>query len=262
MRSQLMASRRGMTLVRLRDGVFPSGQSVPADHPGKGFDRPVHIVVKDLGPEPGMWGVEPLVSCCGWVFEPGTLELVAWGTVLPHEVCVLKTGVPRTFVSRVYREARDSLLRSEASEEDVGASIASVEKMLANRGPDWVRDVGSDVWTYEGSFNGVFSKERIYPRGLDIGLSRLVVQVPYPGTVHIHSCGLLDGCPRHTVRTETLSLDDLGSLERRVSSHEIAASSIVLMDLAWCLLTGTCSTILIPELNEPISGCRRSGGVS
>lgn len=251
-----------MTLVRLRDGVFPSGKPVPSDHPGKGLDRPVHVVARDLVPVPGVSGIEPLVSCCGLVFEPGTLELVAWGTVWPHEVCVLKTGVPWTYVSRAYREARDSLLRSEASEEDMGASIASVEKILANRGPDWVRDIGSNAWTYESSFNGVFPKERIYPRGLDIGLSRLVVQVPYPGTVHIHSCGLLDGCSRHSARTETFCLDDLESLEHRVSSHEIAATSIALTDLAWCLLTGTCSTILIPELNEPIASSQRCGGVS
>lgn len=253
-----VACRQGMTLVRLRDGVFPSGLPVPADHSRRSRERPVHIVPKELVVEPNgngsgaVVGNEPVTACCGVVFEPGTVEAVAWGTVWPHEVCVQKTGDPRSFVSRVYREARDWTSRLDASDEDFEASIALVEGVLAARGRDWVQDDEGDMWTYEASFSGVFPGNRLYPRGRDIGLERLAVEISYPGVVHIHACGVRDGCSRHLVRTETFSLNDMEAVERRISSHEVAATSIPLMELAWCLVTGDCSAGPVYEATDPV----------
>ena len=108
-----VTGRHGMTLVRLLDGVLPSGRPAPAGHPCRSHGRPVHIVSEEFVVTPGSDGgpgavvsTEPVIACCGLVFEPGTVEAVAWGTVWPHEVCVRMTGHPQSFVSRVYREAR------------------------------------------------------------------------------------------------------------------------------------------------------------
>jgi hypothetical protein len=143
-------------------------------------------------------------------------------------------------------------LRQNASDEDIDASIALVDKVFEERGGDWVRDIEGVTWIYEASFNGVFPGDRLCPRGRDIGLARLAVEVPYPGAVHIHACGVRDGCSRHLARTETFSLNDMDAVERRISSHEIAATSIPLMELAWCLITGDCSVTQMYEAAGPI----------
>lgn len=250
-----MACHHRMTLVRLRDGVFPSGQPVPADHPSQGQARVAHIVLGEVVLEPGMMvNIEPVTACCGLVFAPGTLEIVAWGTVWPHEVCIGRSNHPRSFVSRVHRHAQDTRLLLDASDEDMDASIALLEKTFVERGRDWIRNDDGNSWTYEASFNGVFPGDRLFPRGRDIGLERLTVQVPYPGKVHIHACGVRDGCSRHLVRTETFSLNDMEAVEDRISSHEIAATSIPLMELAWCLVTGDCSAISAYEPNDHVLG--------
>ena len=248
-----------MPLVRLLDGVLPSGRPAPAGHPCRSHGRPVHIVSEEFVVTPGSDGgpgavvsTEPVIACCGLVFEPGTVEAVAWGTVWPHEVCVRMTGHPRSFVSRVYREARDTALRLNASDGDMDTSIALLEKVLAARGQDWTRDDEGDVWAYEASFNGVFPGDRLYPRGRDIGLEQLTVEIPYPDVVHIHACGVRDGCSHHLARTETFSLNDMEAVEKRISSHEIAATSIPLMELAWCLITGNCSAIPVCEAADPV----------
>jgi hypothetical protein len=144
------------------------------------------------------------------------------------------------------------LLRRSAADEDIDASVDKVTTVLLGHGTDWVRDDAENVWTYEASFNGVFPGDRLYPRYRDLGLERLTVQVPYPGAVHIHACGVRDGCSRHVTRTETFSLADLDTVERRISSHEIAATSIQLAELAWCLVTGQCATVPVYEPNDPI----------
>jgi hypothetical protein len=256
-----LARRQGMTLVRLQAGVLPSG--LPADQPCLSHKRPVHVVPEALmvkansdGGPGAVAGTEPVAACCGLEFEPGAVEAVAWGTVWPHEVCVRKTGHPRSFVSRVYREARDWMLRTNASDEDIDASTALMEKVLLARGRDWVQDESGDIWTYEASFNGVFPGDRLHPRGRDIGLERLTVEVPYPGVVHIHACGVRDGCSRHLARTETFSLDDMEAVEKRITSHQVAATSIPLMELAWCLVTGDCSAVPVYEAVDPLVGAR------
>jgi hypothetical protein len=220
----------------------------------------VHIVAAELAVKLGredelgtVVGIEPVVSCCGLIFEPSTVEVVSWGTAVPHEVCALKSGYPRSFVSRVSQEARDSALRRDASDEDMDASVQTMATLLAARGRDWVCDEHGDSWTYEASFNGVFPGDRLYPRYRDIGLERLEVWVPYPGAVHIQACGVRDGCSRHVARIETFSLDHLATVDSRISSHEIAATSIQLMELAWCLITGHCSAVPVYEPNDPIS---------
>jgi hypothetical protein len=245
--------RHGMTLVRQRDGMFPSGLPVPADDPSRDHERSVHIAPEAVRLEPdSVVNVEPVASCCGLVFEPGSVEIVPWGTVWPHEVCVRNSNHSRTFVSRVHREAQDTALFLTASDEDMDASIALLAKAFAQRGRDWVQDDEGDVWTYEASFNGVFPGDRLYPRGRDIGLERLTVAIPYPGTVHIHACGVRDGCSRHRARTETFSLNDMEAVEKRISSHEIAATSFSLMELAWCLITGDCSVVPVHDGTDPI----------
>ncbi|WP_424229974.1 hypothetical protein [Actinophytocola sp.] len=98
-----------MTLVRLRDGVFPSGLSVPADHPSRGQARSVHVVPEEVVVVPGLAvNFDPVTACCGVVFASGTVEIVAWGTAFPHEVCVRKTGHPRSFLSRMHGDAQDT----------------------------------------------------------------------------------------------------------------------------------------------------------
>lgn len=245
-----LARRQGMTLVRLRDDMSPSG--TPVDRPS--HERSVHIVPEDLEVRPNstsdpgqVVSVKPITACCGVVFQPGTLETVAWGTVWPHEVCVRKTGHPRSFVSRVYQDARDWMLCQDASDEDLVASIALVDNVFAARGRDWVRDDERELWMYEASFNGVFAGDRLYPRGRDIGLLRLTVEHAYPGAVHINACGVRDGCSSHLARTETASLNDMEAVERLITLHEVAATSISLVDLAWCLVAGDCSTVAVYE---------------
>jgi hypothetical protein len=243
------ARHRGMTLVRLRDDPLSLGLSVPPAHPSR--DR-VHIVPNDvrLGLD-ATTNADPVTTCCELVFEAGSVETVPWGTAAPHEECVRTSGHPRSFVSRLDREARD-LLRRKESDEDIAASILLLERTFEARGRDWSQDDEGDVWTYEASFNGVFPGDRLCPRGRDIGLERLTVDIPYPGTVNIHACGVRDGCSRHLVRTETFSLDDMEAVERRIASHEIAATSIPLMELAWCLVTGDCSATPVYEACDPI----------
>lgn len=251
------AYRQGMTLVRVREGVLPSGLPVAADHPCQ--ERLVHVVPEELVMERDAAGGQglvasrkPITACCGVMFQPGTLEAVAWGTVWPHEVCVRKTGHPHSFVSRVYRDARDRMLCQNASHDDLDASVTLVEKVFVARGQDWVRDEERDLWTYEASFNGVFPGDRMCPRGRDIGLERLTVEIAYPGAVHIHACGVRDGCSHHLARTETFPLIDMAAVERRISSHEVVATSISLAKLAWCLVIGDCSAIPVYEAVDPI----------
>ena len=70
--------------------------------------------------------------------------------------------------------------------------------------------------------------------------------------MHIHACGVRDGCSHHLACTETFSLNDMEAVEKRISSHEIAATSIPLMELAWCLITGNCSAIPVCEAADPV----------
>lgn len=140
-------------------------------------------------------------------------------------------------------------------EKDMMTSIGALAKVLMTHGRDWVRDEDGYRWVYEASFNGVFSGGRLFPRGTDLGLQPLHVELHYPGEVRIHSCGVRDGCSRHQVRTGDFPLDDVAALERRISTHEIAATSISLRDMAWCLVTGDCSAITLhpPQERWPVS---------
>lgn len=174
------------------------------------------------------------------------------GTALPHQVCVHKSGHPQSFVSRLHQDAEDTILRLNASEEEMDASTALLADAFAGRGRDWVHHEEGDTWTYEASFNGVFPGDRLCPRGRDLGLERLTVVIPHPQTVHINACGVRDGCSRHLARRETFSLDDLEAVKKRITSHEIAATSISLMELAWCLFTGDCSATAVYETNDPV----------
>jgi hypothetical protein len=240
--------RHSMILVRRREGVFPSGQ--PEKNDNQNLNRVVHVVLVSSVAElredditSDMTNRESWVSCCGVEFAPYTIELVDWGTGYPHKVCVSKAGYPETFVSRMHREARDVILGRTATEEDITASIATLDRLFANCGRDWIRNEEGDGRTYEASFNGVFSGDRLFPRGIDLGLQYLHVELLYPGEVHLHSCGIRDGCSRHLVRTETLPLNDPAALQERISSLETAAEGIQLEGMIWCLFTGDCSVI-------------------
>ena len=197
--------RHSMILVRRRQGVLPSGQ--PDETRNQGQSRAVHVVLVSVVTElryveitPGMTNYQPWKSCCGVEFAPYTVELVEWGTDYPDRVCVSKAGYPESFVSRMHREARDAILSRNASEEEMSTSIEKLGKLFTGRGPDWVQNQAGDEWCYEASFNGVFSSERLFPRGTDLGLEHLHVELSYPAEVHIHSCGIRDGCARHLAR--------------------------------------------------------------
>jgi hypothetical protein len=227
--------------------VLPNGQSSKVD--GDDRARSVHVVrttsvgeLEHADISPVMTNTKQWTSCCDVVFAPGTVELVAWGTQSPHEGCVRKSGYPQSFVKRMHHEACNVLRRASA-DDDMSESIAVLDSVLTKRGSDWARNKRGDEWLYEASFNGVFSNKRMFPRGVDIGLQPLHVELLYPGTVQINSCGVRDGCSLHAVRAETFSLTDIQAFNTRVSSHEVHATSIMLGKMIWCLLAGECGVI-------------------
>jgi hypothetical protein len=243
-------TRLHMMLVREKDNASATGQ--PGSTGNQDLDHPVHVVLVttvteldriDITPE--MTNSEPWTTCCGVVFAPGTVELVAWGTRKPHEECEHESTYPRTFVERMYREARDEALSFNVSEEDMTDSIVALDNVLTKRGRDWVRNTAGNKWTYEASFNGAFYSNHMLPRGVDIGLQPLRVELLIPGEVYVHSCGIRDGCRRHLVHTEPLSLNDMAHLKRRITSQEAAAESFRLPEMVWCLVAGDCSVITL-----------------
>jgi hypothetical protein len=255
------ACRRGMVLVRRREAVLPTGEPLatapaPAEPVLADKGRPVHIVHgrytikdscrpdRDTPPPQSLTDVTntiPWESCCGTVFAPGTVELVAWGGVFdPHGQCIRKTGESFSFVERLFREARDTELHLAASLEDMESAIVALNEVMVKRDRDWVCVSEGDFWTYEGSF-GAFPGHRINPRGVDLGLERLAVQIPFPGTVYVHTCGVRDGCPKHRTRTITFTQNDLKKLKESLAVYEEASTSFDLSELAWCLIQGDCA---------------------
>ena len=106
---------------------------------------------------------------------------------------------------------------------------------------DWTNANDSEDWVYTASFNGALIGEYRFPRGVDVGLDSLSVELVRPHVLRVHSCGVRDGCPKHEVQSETFSLDERPVIERRLSFQEHWALSIDLQELAWCLIFGACS---------------------
>lgn len=108
------ARRGGMTLVRLREGVYATGDPVKTWMPEP--ERVLHIIPDESvllsaadkeyasAPDPG--SVE---SCCGAIFAPETLEEVPWGTKWPHDLCVRKSRWPRSYIERVFHREEDKV---------------------------------------------------------------------------------------------------------------------------------------------------------
>lgn len=254
--SELVCSsgrRAVMTLVQLKEGVYATGDRVIEGHPEP--PRVTHIVPGDYVELERLARDYPLrriLSCCGAAFAPGTLEEVAWGTVHPHKLCVMKAHVQASYVERLCRAAEDHTLDTMADPIERAAAVALLEKVLDQRGVDWIQDDGhKGDWEYTASFNGVFEGDARYPREQDLGLEMLSVRVVGAERVHINSCGVRDGCSKHVQRTETFSLKtlDVDAFERRIASHEVNATSIQLGELSWCMFIGDCAKLAVRDAN-------------
>jgi hypothetical protein len=215
-------------LVRLRDDVSPAGEDSPA--------RVVHLVPQPTEETVGD-GSGDVGTCCGGQLVAGTWEDVAWGTLWPHAVCVERARVRRSVLERAFQAAENE---SSSSDEEWASSFKRVEKIV-NQREDWTNAKDSEDWVYTASFNGALTGEYRFPRGVDVGLEPLSVELVRPYVFRVHSCGVRDGCPKHAVQAETFSLDEPVVIGRRLTLQEHRALDIDLQELAWCLIFGACS---------------------
>jgi hypothetical protein len=242
------ARRGGMTLVRLRDGVYADGSAVDRE---RGVpSRVVHLIASEcigLDPEEKMpWekALPAAVTCCGVTFQPGTLEEVPWGTEWPHRLCVQTAPQPRSYIERHFLDAQQVPSEHEFDEKAYALGSATLRDLLGKRaGWELVEDTDeNDVWSYTTSFQGVFTREQRFPRGRDLGLELLEITRVGNLDIRLDTCGVQDGCPDHLSRIEMFTLPGgVASLEKQLAPLEQQASSILLPDLMWCLFAGPCS---------------------
>jgi hypothetical protein len=212
-------------LVRLGEGVSPVGEGGPA--------RVVHLAPQKTAGD----NADDVETCCGGQLVAGTWEVVAWGTLWPHAVCVERSPVGRSELERAFQAAENL---SVGSDEEWASSFKLAEKIVHPR-EDWTNASDSEDWVYTASFNGALTGEYRFPRGVDVGIEPLSVELVRPYVLRVHSCGVRDGCPKHAVRSETFSLDEPVVIKRRLAFQEHWALSIDLQQLAWCLIFGACS---------------------
>lgn len=219
-------------LVRLREDAVPAGEDSPT--------RVVHLVEHTTEGTEGDGegdGTDDVQTCCGAQLVASTWEGVAWGTLWPHAVCVERAPVRRVGLEWVFQAAENE---SSGSDEEWAASFKLVEKIVNPR-EDWTNAADSEDWVYTASFNGALSGEYRFPRGVDMGLEPLSVELVRPYVLRVHSCGVRDGCPKHAVQSATFSLDEQSVIKRRLTFQEHRALSIDLHELAWCLIFGACA---------------------
>lgn len=105
-----------------------------------------------------------------------------------------------------------------------------------------VSHVGRDGMhaVYEQSLNGL---DLAPPRvGLDgIGIQYLWCRVGPSGHARIDTCGVINGCPNHRVKTIELQPADTADLADALAPLEAAACGIEHHDLCYCVLAGGCS---------------------
>jgi hypothetical protein len=242
-----MTETRTVKLVRLRDGVDIFGNTVETDGQAQRLAHLVRIEA-DLG------SLDGVRACCGLAFPAGTLVEMPWIERLPHGGCLRRSPWSRLKIEAEYMAANvmpaASDLPAELEEEarailgvmpDVIASIAAATRLFEHRS-GWTQDVnGEPAWEYAGSFGGVLVGEKRFPRNSDLGLFPLTAEVVKPGFLRVRSCGVLDGCPTHTVHTEHLALDKVDLIEKRLADWETRARVVGLERLSWCLIVGPCS---------------------
>lgn len=238
---------RTVKLVRMRDGVDLFGRPVERD--GKP-PRVGHLVEIDADLD----SPDGVRACCGLEFAAGTLVELPWIDRLPHGVCLRRSPWPQRKIEADYVAANVlpamSELPADVAEEarailgvmpEVVASIAAAARIFEHRS-GWTQDVnGEPAWEYADSFGGVLVGEKRFPRNHDLGLVALTAEVARPGFLRVRSCGVLDGCPTHTVHTEHLPLDNVELIEKRLADLEVRARTVGLERLSWCLIVGPCS---------------------
>lgn len=220
--------RGGMTLVRLRKGVYADGSIVDVETRVVP-PRVVHLIDSEtarLDPEekwPWEKRLPAVVSCCGATFQPGTLEEVPWGTERPHKLCTVATRIPESYIERNFLDAQE-VARHTAEAESDGASFALVSETLQellNDRDDWEFAEDVYVWTYTASFSGVFTRDERFPRGRDLGLELL--ELTYAGGMYIRvdTCGIREGCPEHLSKVDLYAVpDNVESLKNQLTSLE------------------------------------------
>jgi hypothetical protein len=241
-----MTETRTVKLVRMRDGVDLFGRTVEKD----GKPRVGHLVRI----ESNLDSPDGVRACCGVEFAAGTLVELPWIDRLPHGVCLRRSPWPQRKIEAEYTAAQImpavSDLPAELAEEarailgvmpDVIASIAAAIRIFEHRS-GWTQDVnGEPTWEYTNSFGGVLVGEKRFPRNCDLGLFPLTAEVVQPGFLRVRSCGVLGGCPIHTVHTELLPLDKVDVIEKRLADGQSRARVVGLERLSWCLVVGPCS---------------------
>jgi hypothetical protein len=91
---------RTVKLVRLREGVFATGDEVGDNSPPPRVPHLVDVTVDMESPK-------RITTCCGLEFAPHTLEEVPWIELLPHAVCLRRSSWPRREIEAEFSEARD-----------------------------------------------------------------------------------------------------------------------------------------------------------
>lgn len=216
-------------VVRLREGVYASGAEV---NPQVGSPvRVKHLMPRDAD----LNHLSGASACCDAWFAPGTLEVVPWGKLWPHTKCVQRSPWSRAKIERSFQHAEQQLPGLTDKEFDSGFS--AVERILASRG-DWT-DPDEGFWEYTTSYNGVSAANNL--RSRELGIESLLAEFSRTGMFRIWSCGVRNGCPKHASCTETYSLDEIRSIENRLTIHETIASSVDLQALAWCVVFGDCA---------------------
>lgn len=242
------ATVRTVQLVRLREGVFATGERVRS-----GDRRPrrlVHLVdvAADLESSDGVR------ACCGVEFAPGTLMAVPWIEDLPHKRCLRQSPWAGWRIEADYLAGRvvPAVQRLSAGVEAevlaildaipaVAGSIEAANRIVGQR-DGWVQvPDGVLAWEYAGSLQGALIGEKRYPRNHDLGLAPLTVELVTPGVLRIRWCGVVGGCSEHLVRVEDVALDDVSLVERRLVRAEVHARAVGLGRLSWCLILGPCA---------------------
>lgn len=159
---------------------------------------------------------------------------------------------------RWHREMEDDEIDRDVDFNELASAVALLRKLVGKR-DGWERDARYETdmwlekdWVFTPSFNGVFIGDRLYPRTTDVGLEPLQVQLVGATRIHLHSCGVRDGCEPHRRQTKTFPLSELDgeAFQGRLSAYEVCATSIPLRDMSWCIFTGNCSRLPIIDIDN------------